>query len=316
MSNNNIITSPDSLVTTYESRRNGFIEYALRKNRESLPFINKARALYGKLKNETTTCHDILSIEEIKTSLYDAAGLSVKAQSHLSENDKRQFLTDFINTTLLPLGSGYIDELTYRYLLSQGDALGGKMRNIVGAMAEEKLLTSIIAQLQITNRSFSYYLPPLKTWINSNDYLTEHLAQIKALHWQTEGQDRTLILNAKIPYIQKNVDLVLLNQRIDIQKPALLKSALMNKDNYVMMGELKGGIDPAGADEHWKTARTSLNRIRTTFEGVSLVFIGAAIEKAMAQEIFEQFREGLLANVANLTDDIHVAVLCSWLTKQ
>jgi type II restriction enzyme len=34
---------------------------------------------------------------------------------------------------------------------------------------------------------------------------------------------------------------------------------------YIALGELKGGIDPAGADEHWKTARTALNRIHEAF---------------------------------------------------
>ncbi len=29
-------------------------------------------------------------------------------------------------------------------------------------------------------------------------------------------------------------------------------------EKTLMLGELKGGIDPAGADEHWKTANTVL----------------------------------------------------------
>jgi hypothetical protein len=35
------------------------------------------------------------------------------------------------------------------------------------------------------------------------------------------------------------------------------------------LGELKGGIDPAGADEHWKTARTALQRIDDAFRKIS-----------------------------------------------
>ncbi|HAJ78349.1 MAG TPA: hypothetical protein DCO75_01135, partial [Fibrobacteres bacterium] len=30
--------------------------------------------------------------------------------------------------------------------------------------------------------------------------------------------------------------------------------------------ELKGGIDPAGADEHWKTAKTAIDRIVSAFK--------------------------------------------------
>jgi len=59
--------------------------------------------------------------------------------------------------------------------------------------------------------------------------------------------------------------------------------------SYIAMGELKGGIDPAGADEHWKTARAALDRIRKAFSKVEVsphnFFVGAAIAKRMAQEI-------------------------------
>jgi hypothetical protein len=33
----------------------------------------------------------------------------------------------------------------------------------------------------------------------------------------------------------------------------------------IALGELKGGIDPGGADEHWKTAQAAFNRIRQAF---------------------------------------------------
>ena len=32
-----------------------------------------------------------------------------------------------------------------------------------------------------------------------------------------------------------------------------------NPKHYLACGELKGGIDPAGADEHWKTAGKALS---------------------------------------------------------
>jgi type II restriction enzyme len=65
---------------------------------------------------------------------------------------------------------------------------------------------------------------------------------------------------------------------------------------YVALGELKGGIDPAGADEHWKTARSALDRIKKAFEKVGQqprrFFIGAAIEKEMAIEIWHDLEAG------------------------
>jgi type II restriction enzyme len=86
---------------------------------------------------------------------------------------------------------------------------------------------------------------------------------------------------------------------------------------YVPLGELKGGIDPAGAGEHWKTARTALNRIHEAFKTKRLkphtFFIGAAIEAKMAKEIWKMLKQGKLENTANLTDEDQIASVTSWL---
>ena len=86
---------------------------------------------------------------------------------------------------------------------------------------------------------------------------------------------------------------------------------------YIALGELKGGIDPAGADEHWKTANAHLGRIRRSFAALpsmpQLFFVGNAIEASMAGEIWNQLESGELANAANLTDDRQAVSLASWL---
>jgi type II restriction enzyme len=86
-----------------------------------------------------------------------------------------------------------------------------------------------------------------------------------------------------------------------------------------MLGELKGGIDPAGADEHWKTGNTALNRIRAAFAenklNIATSFIGAAIEKKMATEIFTQLKQKTLSCAANLTIDAQLVNYCDWLLK-
>jgi len=82
---------------------------------------------------------------------------------------------------------------------------------------------------------------------------------------------------------------------------------------------LKGGIDPAGADEHWKTAQTALTRIKTAFANQNLspdlFFIGAVIANNMAQEIWNQLEEGALKNAANLTNPDQVASFVNWLVN-
>jgi hypothetical protein len=84
---------------------------------------------------------------------------------------------------------------------------------------------------------------------------------------------------------------------------------------YLACGELKGGIDPAGADEHWKTAKTALSRIGNKLKRSCppLFFVAAAIETAMARDIFRDLKKGFLTHAANLTDDRQVEDLASWL---
>ncbi|GAB4461310.1 MAG: hypothetical protein OHK0029_26460 [Armatimonadaceae bacterium] len=97
------------------------------------------------------------------------------------------------------------------------------------------------------------------------------------------------------------------------------QSYLENPAAFLACGELKGGIDPAGADEHWKTAATTLQRIRATFQtkdlSPSLFFAGAAIEKSMAEEIFQQLQSGELSYAANRTRENQMNALADWLIQ-
>jgi type II restriction enzyme len=42
-------------------------------------------------------------------------------------------------------------------------------------------------------------------------------------------------------------------------------------------------------------------------------FIGAAIEKRMAEEIWNDLESGKLSNAANMTNDTQVDSICHWL---
>ena len=46
-----------------------------------------------------------------------------------------------------------------------------------------------------------------------------------------------------------------------------------------------------------------------------LFFIGAAIEKDMSNEIWQQLESGILTNAANLTSEAQVASICLWLCR-
>jgi type II restriction enzyme len=126
---------------------------------------------------------------------------------------------------------------------------------------------------------------------------------------------RTLVYNRKVPFLGKkgkNVDLCLLRC-----EPTDVVRTIKSPNSYIALGELKGGIDPAGADEHWKTAYAALSRIHRAFGDLHLephtFFIGAAIEEEMAVEIWDMLEEGEFENAANLTDDDQIASVTHWL---
>lgn len=70
--------------------------------------------------------------------------------------------------------------------------------------------------------------------------------------------------------------------------------------------EVKGGADPAGSDEHWKTASRALSRIIEAAKDAdqpkpSLSFIGATIVSKVAVEIMAWIDRGDLASAYNLS---------------
>ncbi len=188
------------------------------------------------------------------------------------------------------------------------------MRNIGGALAQRKLTRAVISNLRLDGTSYKWLHSSTKTWINNTDDDAGIELSLRGLSWQKRnGQSRTIILNLTVPLVKNNVDLCLLNCNFS----EISSETYKNSHLYIALGELKGGIDPAGADEHWKTAGTALKRIQKAFSDKGLsprtFFIGAAIEKRMAYEIWQQLEYDTLDNAANLTDANHVASLSSWL---
>lgn len=312
----NHLKSVDDLKTTYEEYRAGFIAFALEKNKRSTPYIERARALKV-AASVAKTPKDLLYLEDIQDALLYASGISDKAKKFLTEDDKRESINNLIENFLEPAGKEFIDELIFRYLLFQGDSLGGTMRNIAGVLAQQKLTRAIISALDIANIPYKWLDSRDKmctNWMDKpeDDYELETFA--KGISWTVNGNHRTLMYNINVPLVKKNVDICLFNCEPEIYTSQKIHQ---KPERYLLLGELKGGIDPAGADEHWKTANTALDRIRNKFSEKGLspktIFIGAAIEHSMAEEIWEQLQSGLLTNSANLTKTEQVGSLCRWL---
>lgn len=310
------ISNYEDLVTTREEVRAGFIAFALEKNRRSTPYIERAKVLKA-VASTAKNPDDLLRMIEIQDSMLTAAGLSDKALVHLTEQDKKKAAHELIEKFLRPAGKDFVDELVFRYLLIQGDTLGGSMRNIVGALAMQKLTRTLLATL--TNAGIKYQ------WIDNRSKTREWLigdpddfdaeTNLKAVAWKLGRKHRVMVYNIFSKIVKSNIDIILLDAKADEFGINILQSP----SKYVMLGELKGGIDPAGADEHWKTANSALDRIRTAFGKHNLhphtLFIAAAIEPKMAKEIWAQLEANKISNAANLTRDTQIAHVCNWIIR-
>ena len=318
MAFNSFITSANSLVTTYEETRAGFLSIALEKNKVGDPYVKNALAFKAMVAN-TASPDDFLTMPQIRPFLLTASGLSDKSMLYLTEQDKTAAIQELIDKFLKPAGADYIDAAIFRYLLIKGDAVGGTMRNKIGALGQEKLIRAIFSSMDVSGIQ-CMWLPNINNAINwqlKSAGVAGIESQVKALHWHNDNGSRILVFNMTVPTVKKNVDICLYSATIAEYDYGKI---VRRPERAVMLGELKGGIDPAGADEHWKTANTALERIRTSFasagfQGVKTSFVGAAIENAMAGEIFEQLRAGVLDNAANLTNTNQLIEYCNWLIE-
>lgn len=207
MSFHHPLKSYKSLLTPYEETRAGFISLALEKNRKATPFVEEAKALKA-FASRAKTPQELLRINEIQNSLLTAAGISEKAKNHLQKSDKQEAIQRLIENFLAPSGKSFIDELVYRFLLIQGDSLGGSMRNLAGALGEWRFTRIFISTCSISGVNFEYLDSKRKHWMPPKSE-PEIEKRVKGLRWISHGNERTLIYNLTVPTVQKNVDLCL-----------------------------------------------------------------------------------------------------------
>lgn len=318
MSFNSFIISAESLVTTHEQTRAGFLSIALEKNKVGDPYVKNALT-FKTMVSHTTSPDDFLKMPSIRPFLLTASGLSDKSMNYLTDDDQTAAIKELIDKFLKPSGKDYIDEATYRYLLIKGDAVGGTMRNKIGALGQEKLIRAIFSSMDVQGIECDWLAGTDKSFTWKRKVVGEAgiESQVKALHWKNENGDRIVAFNMTVPTVKKNVDICLYKSNTtEYDKGKIVR----RPERAIMFGELKGGIDPAGADEHWKTGNTALIRIREAFNdagypNIKTSFVGAAIANAMAGEIYGQLNDGILSNAANLTDMDQLVEYCNWMIK-
>ncbi len=270
------------LETTNEAVRAGFVALALEKNRRATPYVEQARALKH-AASQAKHPFELLEIPGIQSALVPVSGVN------------------------------FVEELVFRFLLTRGDTLGGSMRNIGGFMAQKKLTRSIIAHLRLAGKTGKWLHSETNVWADLPEDDADIELHLRGLCWELRGKPRSLVYNLTVPFFRNNVDFSLFNCSAE----DLGRDTYKKPSSYIALGELKGGIDPAGADEHWKTARTALDRIHKAFAKHKVkphtFFIGAAIEAKMAAEIWNLLKQGVLENAANLTDEDQIASITRWL---
>jgi type II restriction enzyme len=291
------ITNADDLVTPHETTVAGFLTQALEKTRKATLYSEAATEFYRALQNieNINTLDVLLDDDNYRDGLIAAAGFSLKAKSHITRQELDEAIKRVFSTLRDNFGEAFREEIVYRYLLTMGDTLGGSMRNYIGMQAGIKLTNALRDALSAQQSLFS---------IRQNDK-----GKVQRISWHS----RLLLFDAKTKLTGNNVDVVLL----DTSLASTFEELVTIPQAYLACGELKGGVDPAGADEHWKTARSALGRIQTNFTSHShhpaLFFIGAAIQRRMAREIYAGLQSGLLTHAANLTVPEQVEDLAAWL---
>lgn len=316
------LTQSSDLVTSRKQTRAGFIALAIEKNYLAVPYIEEAKALKT-LASNAKTADDLLNITELRHSLLASSGLSEKSLKYLSEENKTNAIKELIDKFLKPAGKDFVEELAYRYLITKGDALGGKARNLTGTLGERKFIRAFLSILNIYDIAYYWLDNDIYAWQPKPSQDAGLEKKIKAISWSHNNQSRVLVLNVNVSIVRKNIDLILLDakhQELILKGKDRAKSIHKVNEKYIALGELKSGIDPAGADEHWKTANSAFGRIRNSFEMKGLnpltFFVGAAIEAEMAREIYNQLEDKTLAMAANLTEDKQLTSICHWIVQQ
>lgn len=305
------LASADDLVTRDVDTRAWFAGLALEKTRQAAPLVNEARSLQHAARGAASPW-DLLDIGAIQSGLLTAAGLSAKAQHHVQPGDKTEVISGLIRDYLEPAGEGFVEELVFRFLLTRGDELDGAMRSVGGALAQRKMIRAIISGLSVAGLPYRWRTRAAG-WIDMSDDDVEIERSLRGLTWGAGDRSRTLLVDLNVPIVGATVDICLFGG----SPQAVVNSGYAEPGLFLAVGELKGGIDPTGTDDHSKTASANIARIHAAFVEAGQVpltfFVGAAIDSRIAFEIWEQLQTGRLANAANLNRHEQLNAVSRWL---
>lgn len=202
-----------------------------------------------------------------------------------------------------------------------GDSLGGVSRNEVGRLASAQVIRLLALHLHrkwhlasIIYRLKGRVMPDDE---EDDDQIDSGVDQVLII---SQEMDLEGVLNRlesqRVKYREltmRNGNRLLLDRQLEWQgqegKAFRIGPDLHAQSPLVDMlwaGEIKGGADPAGSDEHWKTATQALSRILEACEKTGrskpdLSFLATIIVERVAREAQVWIEQGKLTSVYNLT---------------
>lgn len=203
-----------------------------------------------------------------------------------------------------------------------GDALGGVSRNEVGRYANAQVMRYLITHWHSLGiiKSIRYTLKRSFGIEKGEENQFREGPQILSVNPQTDIIQFLNMADAnRVKYqeiLLQNGYQLLLDRQLTWQEPSgsnrkkyrigpdmISRSVVID---MVWAGEIKGGADPAGSDEHWKTATQALNRILGAAEKTGrpkpqLSFLATILVDRVSIEAQRWIDEGKLTSVYNLT---------------
>jgi hypothetical protein len=253
-------------------------------------------------------------------------GIGLDTASHETgtpfDGDRAEQIAKYLNGTVSALITSNPSLVTGRrhiemVLANLGESIGGSWRNEVGRLAYAEVIGGLLRYLHAKGclSTVSYDLKgPLRLdeEEDENIYLERGnlLPDGPDFLNQLGGVESNRVVYKTIAL--RNGNELRLNRQIEWQDnqgttykigPDL--SAFTASEILTWGGELKGGADPAGSDEHWKTATRAFDRILTAVEQTErskpkLSFIATILVDRVAREAALWIQEGKLTTVYNL----------------
>jgi hypothetical protein len=354
-----LIQSATDLETPQESTRQGFIDQADEKSRRAISIEHHMHNFMLALRNvrQVEDLFDLQGYwpEIVAAASYSAKGWGHAKKGETLDQQRERFRERFAEIytrcqsetnseeSLLAL---FRERILFRSLLTRGESLGGSMRNWIGRVGADSLIETLqdilagretiecakgstkVQRIRWDNRLLLFDVKPTLHIKGGKVEVTLSSSNEEKVETDEEGPEtsKELPLN--------NIDMILLNTSdipqtqtmwgdvLQLSTEELLQAErglLKDPRYYLACGELKSGNDPAGGDEHWKTAWAAFDRIRNPSSVTKefrpeLLFVGRAIETVMATNIFERLESGVFSFAANLSNSRQVAALAEWLT--